>query len=163
MYNITLRHIRATITAVEKATSITYSECVFVVLGIQHAMRMRHTVICGLSGSTIFLHIISLMAWLKKNNKKKIYIYIYRTQNVCFDFLYKFCLQHFSFWEGISKIWSQMYVGLHLRYHSFWSYFNETRIFWTDFRRLLKPWVSRKSVQWEPSRRVQTDGQTWWS
>jgi len=32
---------------------------VFVTLGIQHAMRMRHNAICGLSGSTMFLHIIS--------------------------------------------------------------------------------------------------------
>jgi hypothetical protein len=44
-----------------KAISITYSECVFVALGIQHAMPMRHIVICGLSVSTIFFHIISLM------------------------------------------------------------------------------------------------------
>ena len=42
-----------------KAISITYSECVFVALGIQHAMRMLHIVICGLSGSTVFFHIIS--------------------------------------------------------------------------------------------------------
>ena len=40
-----------------KAMSITYSECVFVDLGIQHLMRMRHTVICGLSGVQYFSHI----------------------------------------------------------------------------------------------------------
>jgi len=45
----------------EQAISITYSECVcvLVALGIQHAMRMRYTVICGLSGSAVFFHIIS--------------------------------------------------------------------------------------------------------
>jgi len=32
---------------------------VFVVLIIQHAMRMRHVVIYGLSDSAIFFHIIS--------------------------------------------------------------------------------------------------------
>ena len=41
------------------AIIITYSECVFVALGVQHAMRMHHIVICVLFGSTVFFHIIS--------------------------------------------------------------------------------------------------------
>ena len=57
--NVTLRRVRVTIFAVGKSVSITYSECVSVALGIQHAMRMRHIVMCGLSGSTTFSHIIS--------------------------------------------------------------------------------------------------------
>ena len=39
-----------------------YYECVFVGLAIHHAMRMRHVVICGLSGSIITIHIISQTA-----------------------------------------------------------------------------------------------------
>jgi len=42
-----------------KAISITYYECVSVALGIQHAMRTRHIVICGLPDSTTFFYIIS--------------------------------------------------------------------------------------------------------
>jgi hypothetical protein len=42
-----------------KAINITYSECVSVALGIQHAMHMRHTVTCGLSDSTIFFPTLS--------------------------------------------------------------------------------------------------------
>jgi len=46
--------------------SITYSESVFVALGIQHAMRMRYIVVSGMPGSTIFFHIISQRARFKK-------------------------------------------------------------------------------------------------
>jgi len=59
MYNVTLRGIRATIFAAESNEYYTTSVCVFVALGIQHAMLMRHIVICGLPSSTEFFHTIS--------------------------------------------------------------------------------------------------------
>jgi hypothetical protein len=42
-----------------KAIRIEYSECVLIALGIQHAMRTRHIVICGLLRSTLFFHFTS--------------------------------------------------------------------------------------------------------
>jgi len=70
--------------------SSTYSEVLFVALGTQHAMCKRHFVIGGLSSYTIYFHI---------NSKKEGFFEkkSYWTQNVCFDFLYNFCLKHFSF------------------------------------------------------------------
>jgi hypothetical protein len=37
----------------------TYSECVSVALAFQHAISMRHSVICDLSDSTVFFHILT--------------------------------------------------------------------------------------------------------
>jgi len=51
-----------------KAIGITYSESAFVTLGIQHAMHMRHSAICGVSSSTIFYYIV-----IKSTIKKKYY------------------------------------------------------------------------------------------
>jgi hypothetical protein len=50
-------------------------------------MRMRRV---GLSGSTIFSHIISQTARFSKEKD-------YWIQNVCFDFLYSFCVKYFPF------------------------------------------------------------------
>ena len=64
MHNVTQGRFRATTVAVE--IGVTHYECVFVALGIQHALRVRDFVICGLLGSTIFFHNISQTARLKK-------------------------------------------------------------------------------------------------
>jgi len=42
-----------------KAMSFTHFVCVFVAFCIQHAMFLRHIVMCHLSGSTKFVYIIS--------------------------------------------------------------------------------------------------------
>jgi hypothetical protein len=55
--NVTMTHVLATIVAVEKSIIITGFESLILALGTQHAMRMRHIVICSLPNSTIFFHV----------------------------------------------------------------------------------------------------------
>jgi hypothetical protein len=75
-----------------KVMNITWYVCVFIALGSQQAMRMRQIVICGMSGSTAFFHIISQTArffWGKKVTENKMCVLIFSEKN-----LY---LKHFSF------------------------------------------------------------------
>ena len=68
---------------------------------------------------------------------------------MCFDFLYNFCLKHFSFKEELSELWSEMYVGRHVKYQLFLSDFNETRL------------TLKKKNTREPRYSLRTDRQTW--
>jgi hypothetical protein len=49
---------------------------------------------------------------------------------------------------------------LHVKYPLFLSEFNETWLFSTDCRKILKNKISWKTVQWEPSCSMRTDGRT---
>ena len=73
-----VRRVHATIFCSGKAISIAYLKCLFVALNIHHAIRMRHIVICGLSGYFLRYH--------KRHDFRK----IIEDKNVYFDFLYNF-------------------------------------------------------------------------
>ena len=53
-----------------------------------------------------------------------------------------------------------MYIGLRVKYRLYLSDFNETWIFSTYFRQIFKYQIACKSVQWETSCSMNTDGQT---
>jgi len=71
---------------------IAYCECVFVALDIQHAIHMRHTIILWpASLYVIFPHYIT-------NSKISLKKKTLTEHKMCVsDFLYNFCLKHFSF------------------------------------------------------------------
>ena len=85
-----------------------------------------YIVICSLSGSNIFLCIVSKNApFLGGKNLL--------TQNVCSDFLYITCQKYFSLYDKFSEILSEMYTSLHVKNWLFSSDLNETLIFSIDF------------------------------
>jgi hypothetical protein len=60
----------------------------------------------------------------------------YWTWYVCFNFLYSFCLKHFSLEVELSEIRSKVYIGLRVEHALFLSDCNAIGIFSTCFRKI---------------------------
>jgi hypothetical protein len=105
-------------------------------------------VICGLSGSTTFLHITSQTAQFSERSKW--------TFNLCFGFLYNFHAKHFSLLK-FSQILSQMWKSLQVKYQLFFS--DLIKLAFLD----LTYQILSKSAQSVPSCSLRMHGQTWWS
>jgi hypothetical protein len=87
-------------------------------------MRMRHIVICGLSGCTIFFPIIP---WKARFSGKVI------EHKMCDLFLSQLLSETFLIIHEFSKILWSVYIVL--KYPLFLSDFNETWIFWINLRK----------------------------
>ena len=88
-----------------KAIRITYYECVSEASGIQHTMRMRHIVNCGLSHCIVFFHIIPQTSRLRKKN--------HWTWNV-FRFSLQLLSEAFFILRRTERDMIKKYIGVHV-------------------------------------------------
>ena len=115
-----------------------------------NARARYYIAISGLSVSINFFLISSKTAWFSENKV---------IEHITCDFIFSTILSEAFHMLRIKEILSQMYVAPHVKYLLFLFGFNETWIFSTGFRKIVKYQVSLK-YQWKPSCFVRTDRQT---
>jgi hypothetical protein len=141
-YNVTQRRVRATVVVVEEQCVLhKLSVCI---CSLRYAACNAHAPYCHLWPAplyNIFPHFLINTTILEK--RKLI------TKRVFWFSLH--LSETFLILRRTERDVIKMYIGLHVKYPLFLSDFNETRIFSTDFRKILKYQTSWNSVQWEPS------------
>jgi hypothetical protein len=85
-------------------------------------MRMGCVVICGLSGSILFIE-----------HKKCVLIFFTN-------------LKYFSFYENLTKILAQIYINIHLKYPLFLSYINKKLTFIVSIFQYISNKIQRYTV-----------------
>ena len=145
-----MRRVHATIVALKKAISITYSERVFVDLGIQHAMRMHHFFYPWPAPLYIIFPRYPITGSIFGTKS-------FRTSNM-FWFSLQCVSEIFNILRGMEQ---NMIKNRHVKNSLFTPNFIETWIFSTEFGEIIKCQISRKSFQLESSLPCgQTDRQT---
>ena len=152
-YNVTLRRVRASIVVVEKQWVLhNLSVCI---CSLRYPACNAHGPYCHAWSApiyNIFLHYLT--AWF---SRKKTFTE-HKTCVLIFSTAFVSNISHSKKkWARYDKKKS---IDLHVKYLLFLSDFNETWIFPTDFRKILKYQISWKSVQWEPSCSMRKDRRT---
>ena len=113
---------------------------------------MRHILICGLPVSTLFFPRLSHKRYDFRKEKKWLnikYVLLFSVQILSKTFLIL---------RRTERDTINMYVGLHVKWPSFLFECNESWIFSTYFRKIIKYRISWKSVPCESSCSMRTDG-----
>ena len=122
----------------------------------------HYIIICGLSGYTLFFHLISLTAQCSKNEviEHEMYVLIFSTNFVWNSFRYKKNIDLLSHYHSAIYIYIYIYIymGFRVKFTLLLSYFHETSIFSTDCRNIIEYQTSWKSVHREPNCSMRADG-----